>query len=189
MTGTGTAAAWQNFDGAKGECRAWKCDPVLNPNSEAGLWVAAANPKKHMPFHAWRPAKIESLWFPARYVLIVMIMNQNKPKQSAACLAMAGLFLVLPVAAKAQGNYEVFVSNENPGDSPSSAVRRFRLSPVFPSANEARHPASPDGKIVYVALSGTPRSRKPIPYPRESSFGWRVGEWRRGRPALRQSRP
>ena len=64
----------------------------------------------------------------------------------------AGLAVSLPAAA-----YQVFVTNEKSGDVTIIDGRDFKVAATVPVGKRPRgiH-LSPDGKIAYVALSGTP---------------------------------
>ena len=84
-------------------------------------------------------------------------MNRNKQKKIAACWVLVSLFWILPAITKAQNNYEVFVSNERSGDLTVISGADFRVVTNIPVGKRPRGiRASPDGKTVYVALSGTP---------------------------------
>ena len=84
-------------------------------------------------------------------------MNQNTPKQIAACWVLASLFLIFPVIAKTQDSYQIFVSNEKSGDLTVISGDDFQVVTTIPVGKRPRGiRASPDGKTVYVALSGTP---------------------------------
>jgi YVTN family beta-propeller protein len=84
-------------------------------------------------------------------------MNRIKQKKSAVCLVMMILFLALPVVAKSQDSYQVFVSNERAGDLTVISGTDFHVVTNIPVGKRPRGiRASPDGKTVYVALSGTP---------------------------------
>src|SRR5450631_1749291 len=70
--------------------------------------------------------------------------------------------VILSCAALAQsqtnsGDYQVYVSNEKSGDITVISGGDFKVIATIPAGKRPRgiH-ASPDGKIVYVALSGTP---------------------------------
>ena len=89
-------------------------------------------------------------------------MSQNKAGKSAIRLAAATWFLVLSVAAGAQDSYQVFVSNEKSGDLTVISGATFAVVTNIPVGKRPRGlRASPDGKIVYVALSGTPLEPPP----------------------------
>jgi YVTN family beta-propeller protein len=77
----------------------------------------------------------------------------GKSVLAATLLAAASL---LPFAASAQ-SYQIFVSNERSGDVTVIDGATFKAISTFPVGKRPRgiH-ASPDGKSVYVALSGTP---------------------------------
>jgi len=74
-------------------------------------------------------------------------------------LLAATLLVSLPVAipAQAAGGFEVYVSNERSGDITVIDGASFQVIATIPVGKRPRgiH-ASPDGKAVYVALSGTP---------------------------------
>jgi YVTN family beta-propeller protein len=77
-----------------------------------------------------------------------------KPKQMAIASA-AALFAFAATANAA--SYEVFVSNEKTGTVTVISGDDFKVTATIPVGKRPRgiH-ASPDGKIIYVALSGTP---------------------------------
>src|SRR5689334_13538495 len=85
-------------------------------------------------------------------------MSEAKLKSKGALLAVA-LAALLPVAtpAWAAGSYQVYVSNEKSGDVTVIDGASLKAVATFPVGKRPRgiH-ASPDGKTVYVALSGTP---------------------------------
>ncbi len=62
-----------------------------------------------------------------------------------------------PAQGRPAGNYEIFVSNENAGTLTVINGADFKVEATIPVGKRPRgiH-ASPDGKTVYVALSGTP---------------------------------
>jgi YVTN family beta-propeller protein len=74
-------------------------------------------------------------------------------------LRAAALVLLLPVAmpAHAGGGFQVYVSNERSGDVTVIDGASFKVIATIPIGKRPRgiH-AGPDGKTVYVALSGTP---------------------------------
>ena len=85
-------------------------------------------------------------------------MSETKQKSMGALLAVA-LAALLPVATPAQaaGSYQIYVSNEKSGDVTVIDGASLEAVATFPVGKRPRgiH-ASPDGKTVYVALSGTP---------------------------------
>jgi YVTN family beta-propeller protein len=85
-------------------------------------------------------------------------MRETKQTLKGASLAIA-LATLLPVATPAQaaGSYQVYVSNEKSGDVTVIDGATLKAVATFPVGKRPRgiH-ASPDGKTVYVALSGTP---------------------------------
>src|SRR6516162_710153 len=60
------------------------------------------------------------------------------------------------------GRYQIFVSNEKSGDLTVITAPDFKVTATIPVGKRPRgiH-ASPDGKTIYVALSGTPIERPP----------------------------
>src|SRR5260370_34303683 len=60
-------------------------------------------------------------------------------------------------SAHGQGNYRIFVTNEKSGDLTVINGADFKVVTTIPVGKRPRgiH-ASPDGKTIYVALSGTP---------------------------------
>ena len=84
-------------------------------------------------------------------------MNQIAPKKFAACRVWVSLFIFLPLITKAQDSYQVFASNERSGDLTVISGKDFHVVTNIPVGKRPRGiRASPDGKTVYVALSGTP---------------------------------
>lgn len=85
-------------------------------------------------------------------------MSQTKQKLKGPLLAIA-VAALLPLAAPVQaaGGYQVYVTNEKSGDVTVIDGASFKAIATFPVGKRPRgiH-ASPDGKTVYVALSGTP---------------------------------
>ena len=78
-------------------------------------------------------------------------------KKCVAWLSVVTLLLSFPVAARSQDNYRVFVSNEKSGDLTVISGSTFQVVTSIPVGKRPRGiRASPDGRIVYVALSGTP---------------------------------
>ena len=65
--------------------------------------------------------------------------------------------LLVAIPAQAAGGFEVYVSNERSGDITVIDGASFQVIATIPVGKRPRgiH-ASPDGKTVYVALSGTP---------------------------------
>ncbi|HUZ06611.1 MAG TPA: hypothetical protein VMV89_03910, partial [Candidatus Paceibacterota bacterium] len=72
---------------------------------------------------------------------------------TAAC----GALMMLAASSRAAGDYQVFVSNEKAGTLTVISGGDFKVTDTIPVGKRPRgiH-ASPDGKTVYVALSGTP---------------------------------
>ena len=70
--------------------------------------------------------------------------------------------LLAPAGALAAGDYQVFVSNERSGDLTVINGADFEVIATIPVGKRPRgiH-ASPDGRMLYVALSGTPISGPP----------------------------
>src|SRR4051794_6231353 len=73
------------------------------------------------------------------------------------CAAMLLAPLSLQASARTAPSYQIFVSNEQSGDITVISGGDFKAVATFPVGKRPRgiH-ASPDGKLVYVALSGTP---------------------------------
>ncbi len=88
-------------------------------------------------------------------VLIRVIMKTNLPLYLIAC-AVASAFFSAGLTVNA-GAYQVFVSNEKAGTVTVISGGDFKVTATIPVGKRPRgiH-ASPDGKIIYVALSGTP---------------------------------
>lgn len=67
------------------------------------------------------------------------------------------LFQSAAAEGQASVNYQVFVTNEKSGDLTVIAGDNFKVTATIPVGKRPRGiRSSPDGKIVYVALSGTP---------------------------------
>jgi YVTN family beta-propeller protein len=85
-------------------------------------------------------------------------MRETLQTSKGALVAVA-LAALLPVAtpAWAAGNYQIYVTNEKSGDVTVIDGASLKAVATFPVGKRPRgiH-ASPDGKTVYVALSGTP---------------------------------
>src|ERR1022692_638729 len=76
------------------------------------------------------------------------------PLASSIC---AILFLTFSAKTRAADGYQIFVSNEKYGDLTVISGGDFKVTATIPGGKRPRgvH-ASPDGKTVYIALSGTP---------------------------------
>lgn len=72
------------------------------------------------------------------------------------------IFVATTCLAHAKGTYEIFVSNERSGDITVIDASNFTATSTIPVGKRPRgiH-VSPDGKTVYVALSGTPIAGPP----------------------------
>jgi len=69
----------------------------------------------------------------------------------------AALFLAMATVARAQDHYQVFVSNEKSGTVTVIDGSTYQVVATIPVGKRPRGiRASPDGKTVYIALSGTP---------------------------------
>src|ERR1700729_377788 len=78
----------------------------------------------------------------------------------------AALIVSSPILADGQTsqNYQVFVSNERSGDVTVISGSEFKVVGTIPVGKRPRGiQASPDGKTVYVAMSGTPIAAPPQP--------------------------
>src|ERR1700722_13353928 len=75
------------------------------------------------------------------------------------------LIALSPLVAHAGQNYQIYVSNEKSGDVTVINGSDNRVLGTIPVGKRPRgiH-ASPDGKTVYVALSGTPIAAPPQPH-------------------------
>jgi YVTN family beta-propeller protein len=82
----------------------------------------------------------------------------NSTVRFAGLALVFGLVLHLSTAwCETGGNYQIFVSNEKSGDLTAINGSDFKVSTTIPAGKRPRGiQASPDGKTVYVALSGTP---------------------------------
>ncbi|MFC4311820.1 hypothetical protein ACFPN2_22235 [Steroidobacter flavus] len=85
-----------------------------------------------------------------------MIETQQKTKRLLVTIALVAL-LPMTTPARAAESYQIFVSNERSGDVTVIDGASLEAVATFPVGKRPRgiH-ASPDGKTVYVALSGTP---------------------------------
>src|SRR5450631_2978328 len=79
-----------------------------------------------------------------------------RPAALAVILFSAILLAGNPVRAD-DGGYQIFVSNEKSGDLTVLSGADFKVTATIPVGKRPRgiH-ASPDGRTVYIALSGTP---------------------------------
>ena len=78
------------------------------------------------------------------------------------CIAWFCSFLALGSAAGAAQNYRVYVSNERSGDVTVISGKDHQvLSTIAVGKRPRGIQAIPDGKAVYVALSGTPIAAPP----------------------------
>src|SRR5882724_2065554 len=83
-------------------------------------------------------------------------MKNNFHSPTFAGLLLAAV-LIAGNSARAGGGYQIFVSNEKSGDLTVIAGGDMKVVATIPAGKRPRgiH-ASPDGRTVYVALSGTP---------------------------------
>ena len=90
-------------------------------------------------------------------------MNRDTSKKYLAWLSVVTLLLAFPVTAGSQDSYRIFVSNEKSGDLTVITGATFQVVTNIPVGKRPRGiRASPDGRIVYVALSGTPVEPPPV---------------------------
>ncbi|MEY4918417.1 MAG: hypothetical protein RL616_2330, partial [Verrucomicrobiota bacterium] len=77
-------------------------------------------------------------------------------------LAAILIFTVVVVHGETNSSYQIFVSNEKSGTLTVISGADFKVTATIPVGKRPRglH-ASPDGKLIYVALSGTPISAPP----------------------------
>ena len=87
--------------------------------------------------------------------------NSMKPFSSSATLVLSALLWVVQTHSHAS-DYQIFVSNEKSGDITVIDGTDFKVVASIPVGKRPRgiH-ASPDGKTLYVALSGTPIGAPP----------------------------
>jgi YVTN family beta-propeller protein len=99
--------------------------------------------------------KLNQVVFSTMYFTMKMTMCH---RISLSAIFFSVLFLTI-ISAKSQtgGNYQIFVSNEKAGTLTVINGTDFKVEETIPVGKRPRgiH-ASPDGKTVYVALSGTP---------------------------------
>src|SRR5689334_2549806 len=83
--------------------------------------------------------------------------TQFRPTLWAALFCGIMLGGEVPVRCQAGGDYQVFVSNEKSGALTVINGADFKVAATIPVGKRPRgvH-ASPDGKVLFVALSGTP---------------------------------
>ncbi len=83
-------------------------------------------------------------------------MKLHYPRLALATF-LCGAFLFQVISTRAEGGYQLFVSNEKSGDLTVIRGGDFKVTATIRVGKRPRgiH-ASPDGKTVYVALSGTP---------------------------------
>ena len=86
-------------------------------------------------------------------------LSRPVPLAAAFCSA----FLLCSAGSRAADGYQIFVSNEKSGDLTVISGGDFKVTATIPVGKRPRgiH-ASPDGKTVYVALSGTPVEPPPL---------------------------
>ena len=91
-----------------------------------------------------------------------MYMRARIAGQMGVRILASGLIALSPLAAQAGQQYQIYVSNEVSGDVTIINGGDNQVLGVIPVGKRPRgiHP-SPDGKTVYVALSGTPISAPP----------------------------
>src|SRR5476649_1129832 len=79
------------------------------------------------------------------------------PGQAPLTTFIFSAFLLGSAAGRAADGYQIFVSNEKSGDLTVISGADFKVTATIPAGKRPRgiH-ASPDGRTVYVALSGTP---------------------------------
>src|SRR5579859_5719334 len=78
-------------------------------------------------------------------------------KRALAALALGALLMAGVTACSAGYAYQIFVSNEKSGDLTVISGADFKVTATIPVGKRPRGiRVSPDDKIVYVALSGTP---------------------------------
>jgi YVTN family beta-propeller protein len=84
-------------------------------------------------------------------------MNSNFRLMPFATILCSTLFLVFSTSSRADDGYQIFVSNEHAGTITVINGADFKVTDTIVAGKRPRgiH-ASPDGKTVYVALSGTP---------------------------------
>jgi YVTN family beta-propeller protein len=81
---------------------------------------------------------------------------------ASACVASASLVVLAYQNTAGASPYQIFVSNEKSGDVTVISSEDFKVVATIPAGKRPRgiH-ASPDGRTVYVALSGTPIEAPP----------------------------
>lgn len=91
-----------------------------------------------------------------------MTTARSRTRFHGFCALGAALAVWLPSAAQAAAHYQIYVSNERSGDVTVIDGGNNQVLGTIPVGKRPRgiH-ASPDGKTVYVALSGTPISAPP----------------------------
>src|SRR5436190_6100798 len=77
--------------------------------------------------------------------------------KSTLAIAFVALFSVVRLHAEPGGDYQIFVTNEKSGNLTVINGADFKVTATIPAGKRPRGiQASPDGKTIYVALSGTP---------------------------------
>jgi len=98
----------------------------------------------------------KNIFLPKKCDMNIVMKTSSRP---VAWALFCGLILwgAAPVQNRAGGNYQIFVSNEKSGNLTVINGSDFKVTATIPVGRRPRgiH-ASPDGKTVYVALSGTP---------------------------------
>src|ERR1700744_2428074 len=84
-------------------------------------------------------------------------MKVSLPQLLLTAIFCSAIFSTTPARCQTGGDYQIFVSNEKSGDLTVISGTDFKVVGTIPVGKRPRgiH-ASPDGKTVYVALSGTP---------------------------------
>src|SRR5690348_1308277 len=79
-----------------------------------------------------------------------------------AAILLTGIHLAGNSVSADESAYQIFVSNEKSGDVTVISSPDFKVTATIPVGKRPRGiQASPDGKTIYVALSGTPVEKPP----------------------------
>jgi len=94
------------------------------------------------------------------------MLKEMRKRVVVRLIAAAWLLGAMLAAGRADGGYQIFVSNEKSGDLTVISSDGFKVVATIPVGKRPRGiRASPDGRTVYVALSGTLSNRRPSSTP------------------------
>ncbi len=123
-------------------------------NVELGQYRKSAGQSK-LPYATGRRKFFGVAFLEIRYTVLSMKSAFQLPARFLFCMAV--LLSIISVRSQTDANYEIFVSNEKSGDVTVISGGDFKVIATIPVGKRPRGiQATPDGKFVYVALSGTP---------------------------------